>query len=232
MLERKGRRCELPTCDNLVHSLSRYCSFHHQRSGRYGSPTQARILRRDTQPYERIVSRLITANKDHPAIVLVVDELTEILATAARDRAGNPYTPGRQDWRGKMTRELARLHAAGLTGHDLFRTVAGLHFYSRALPRNLPPASRAFRFAIARHVLNLSHRDRYSGWCVRKKMTGWVERKGTVRLSTRVLDHLGTHLAVSLCPVLSAMEESYDALIMAPTARRQRLAAALETPFT
>jgi hypothetical protein len=163
--------------------------------------------------------------------VLVVGELDELLATAARARAGNPYTPGRQDWRGKMTRELARLHTAGLTGHDLFRTVAGLHFYSRALPRNLPPASRAFRFTIARHVLNLTHRDRYSGWCVRAKRTGWVERKGTVRLSTRVLDHLGQHLAVSLCGVLIALEPAYDSLVLAPTARRQRLAVALTQPF-
>src|SRR5260221_4966259 len=178
-----------------------------------------------------VVHRLITSNRNHPAIVLVIGELDDMLATAARDRAGNPYTPGRQDWRGKMTRELARLHAAGLTGRDVFRVVAGLFFFSRALPRNLPPASRAFRFTIARHVLNLSHRDRYSGWCVRAKRTGWVERKGTVRLSTRVLDHLGTHLAVSLCPVLSAMEKSYDALVMAPTARRQRLATALSQPF-
>src|SRR5260370_36773283 len=102
MQERKGCPCALPDCPNPVHGLSHYCARHHQASLRYGSPTQARILRRDTQPYERIVSRLITANKDHPALALVIGELDELLATAARDRAGNPYTPGRQDWQGKM----------------------------------------------------------------------------------------------------------------------------------
>ena len=91
---------------------------------------------------------------------------------------------------------------------------------------------QAFQFAIARHVLNLTHRDRYDGWCVRAQRTGWVQRKGTVRLSTRVLEHLGRHLAVSLSGVLLALEPAYDNLVMAPRARQQRLAAALETPFT
>jgi hypothetical protein len=231
MQERRGRPCAVTDCGKPVHALSRWCSRHHQASLRYGSPLQERVLRKTTKPYDRIASRLITANRDHPALVLVISELDEMLATAARARAGNAYTPSPQDWQGKMNVDLARLHAAGLTGRDIFRTVTALHFYARAFPRSLPPSTRAYRFIIARHVLNLTHRDRYGGWCVRAKRTGWVERKGSVRLSTRVLDHLGQHLAVTLCPVLAALEPAYDALVLAPTARRQKLAAALAQPF-
>src|SRR6266852_6685125 len=112
MRERAGRRCALPDCEKFIHGLSRWCSRHHGLSLRYGSPTQERVLRKHTKPYERIVSRLINTNKNHPAIVLVVGELDELLAAAARAAPDNP-SPGRMDWRGKMNVELARLHAAG-----------------------------------------------------------------------------------------------------------------------
>ncbi len=65
-----------------VHGLSRWCSRHHGLSLRYGSPTQERVLRRETKEYERMVSRLIASNKSHPAFVLVVNELDDMLATA------------------------------------------------------------------------------------------------------------------------------------------------------
>jgi len=40
------------------------------------------VLRRETKEYERVVSRLIASNKSHPAFVLVVNELDDMLATA------------------------------------------------------------------------------------------------------------------------------------------------------
>src|SRR5260221_12036590 len=103
-----------------------------------------------------VVHRLITSNRNHPAIVLVIGELDDMLATAARDRAGNPYTPGRQDWRGKMTRELARLHAAGLTGRDVFRVVAGVVFFFGGLPSKPSPPPLALPVAHSRHLLTPS----------------------------------------------------------------------------
>ena len=111
MRERQGRRCDVSTCDKLVHGLSRFCSRHHGLSLRYGGPTQERVLRKTTKPYDRIASRLITANKDHPAIVMVIEELDELVAAAARARAGNPFTPGREDWRGPGRRVLQRARA-------------------------------------------------------------------------------------------------------------------------
>src|SRR5260221_7768935 len=128
-----------------------------------------------------VVHRLITSNRNHPAIVLVIGELDDMLATAARDRAGNPCTPGRQDWRGKMTRELARLHAAGLTGRDVFRVVAGVFFFFPALPPDFSPPSPGFPFAHAPPGPHLSPFLRFSGSWVAAKRRGRVVRKGTAR---------------------------------------------------
>src|SRR5260221_7443804 len=103
MEEKRGNPCAVPGCRTTTHgSMSRFCRRHQGADGRYGSPTQTRILRKTTKPYERVVSELITTHRKHPALVMVFGELDELLAAAARARAGNPYTPGRMDWRGKM----------------------------------------------------------------------------------------------------------------------------------
>jgi hypothetical protein len=202
--------CEVSTCSSRVHGLSRWCSKHHHQSLRYGAPTQTRTLRRHTAPYERVVSRLLKANKEHPAIVLVIGELDALLAKATKAAAFKPH-PSRHDWQAKIDVELARTAAAGITGRVVFLTIAGCWFYSKANPRALP-TGRPLQFCMARHLLNLAPRQQ-------------------VRLSTKVCEALGKHLAVSLCGVLTAMEQAYDALIGAPEDRRRRLMEALSQPF-
>ncbi len=228
---RRGQQCAV--CNKGVHGLSKYCSRHHSASLRYGSPTQSRILKTDTAPYRKIVARLLDQNQQHPALVMVIGELEDMLtaAAAAVAAAGRPSTPKRADWRGKRTQELARIRTGGATGRDVFLTTAGLHFFARDRPTLLEPVSRAFHFAVARHALALRPRERYGGWTRRRGFIGWLDRKDTARLSTRVLSRLGHDIAVSLCAVLLALEPAYDQLVMAPQQRRQRLAAALAQPF-
>jgi hypothetical protein len=221
--------CGVSTCSSRVHGLSRYCTKHHHQALRYGAPGQTRTLRRHTAPFERVVSRLLTANSDHPAIALVIGELDALLVQATKAAAIKP-SPGRQDWQAKVNVELARIYSAGITGRDVLQTVAGLWFYAKANRTQLP-AGRPLQFAMARHVLTLVHRQTYGGWCNRKDFKGWVDVKGTVRLSTKVCEALGKHLAVSLCGVLTAMEGAYDELIGAPEDRRRRLMEALAQPF-
>jgi hypothetical protein len=221
------KQCTL--CHKATHGFSQYCNKHLHALLRYGSPTGKRVLRKDLYSWERIVARLVAANRDHPAIVIVFEELSTILAQGARRAASNPH-PQPHDWTGRLNCELARLH--GVTGEQVFIAVATIHFYARAFPDILQPTSRAMKFAMARAVLGLRCRDRFSGWREGKRWSGWVERKTTRRFSTRALDALGQHLAVSLVHVLRTLEDAYDRLLSAPQARQQKLVDALQQPFT
>src|SRR4051794_39692167 len=105
---RKETRCRVRSCRKSVHGLSSLCNAHKIAASRYGEPTQRRILRAETKPYQRTVGRILTANRGPPAVAFVVAELDGLLAEGARLAPLTPH-PRRSDWRSKLHVELARL---------------------------------------------------------------------------------------------------------------------------
>jgi hypothetical protein len=160
--------------------------------------------------------RIIGANSNHPALVLIFGEFSTLLGRASMFATGNPC-PDRYDREALQAVELARLSRAGVRDVDIFTTCAALHFLARDRPSRLEPYSKAFRYALARHTLNLAQRVRLPGWAQRKDFTGWDRSKETKRLSSRVLDQLGRHLATSLIRVLITLEPVFDRLQKPPT---------------
>ena len=221
--QREGRPCAVEGCGKPIHDLGRYCSKHHTNMLRHGEAEQTPVLRKHVAATEGIARALIFANRKHPAVKLVVQKINELLDLAAcvapRDKP-DPY-----NWQARAWRELARLKSRGVTGYEVLRVVAGLHFYARANPDRLAPYSRSHRFAVARHVLSFAERERFGGWCewnrsvqasgrTFKAVSGWNARKGTVKLSSRVLDHVGRHLLVLTIATLRRMEDAYDRQLM------------------
>ena len=237
---RQYQQCEIVSCTKFVHGLSRYCSAHERHDQRFGSPTQGRVSRygiNGTKPYERTVRQIMLCNPDHPALKLVIDELDAMLVKASHNAdvasIAGPGRPGlaRQDHVGKMYRELARVHAAGVRGRDVLLTVAGCYFFARANEKLLEPASRPYNFAIAKLVLHLARREHFDGWRESKHGSSWVKYKGLVYIGVHTLENLGRHLAVTTAALMVALEPAYDAQVMAPTSRKVSLASALVVPF-
>lgn len=197
--ERRWTECDVPSCDKFVHALSRFCNRHHHHATRYGSPTAPIVRRSDVKPYERIARRLLTINRNHRAIKLTCNQLDEMLATAARTDHGRP-SPKRTDVEGKLRRELARLHADGITGGRVLSLCAALHFYARINPGVVGLdwlGTRRHRFAIARHVLHHTQRKPHGA------------SKRLPALSARVLDRCGERLINATEALLTAMESAY-----------------------
>lgn len=205
MTARKWKECTVPDCDHLVSGLSRWCNRHKLSALRYGSPTATKITKRDLQPFARTVTRFIRANEQHPALLQVFTQLDHLLVQAAtvHDRCDPPGQPVRtlrpRDWSSRRVRELARLHAAGVTGGDLYRAAAAVWLFHHYHPDRLPPG-KPLRFAMARAVLELSRRYNHRG----------PTRRVTNRLSTLVLDALGQELVNELSDCLSRMVRAID----------------------
>lgn len=223
--ERIGKPCEVKGCAKPVSGLSRYCNRHEMAAKRNGAPTQLSIRKFQLRPYLTLVNRFIKANGHHVALLTAESELSVLLADAASVTRGIVREPKQYDWPAKLNLELLRLHSAGVSGQEIFRTVAALWLFSHYNPHALPPNDREFWFAVANAVLNL--RERYSA-----RTRNGRNRKRTRRVSPRLLEHLGHDLTVRLHLVLRAMVGAIEQAEQVRAERRKKIAATLEQhPF-
>jgi len=157
------------------------------------------VLRRDVRPYEATARRLVRINRKHDAIKLVCKSLSDMLASSALLDHGKP-TPKRMDVEGRLRRELARLHSAGVTGRTILILALSLHIYARNSPGVVGLqwlGTRRHRFALARHVLQFTRRNRR-------------DRASRVPLlSPRVLDLCGERMIQITDQLLTALEPAF-----------------------
>jgi hypothetical protein len=178
------------------------------------------VFKKDLLGHLAIARRWLTANAQHEAVKLVVDDLYKMLSDAAM----YPVTrkPRRTEWQLVMRVELTRLHRQKVTGLDMLEMALALWMWSHARKHVLAPLSREFNFALTRLVLGLRVKEK-------------SERRGVqegYRLPIKVREHVGhtivqkSHLLLrSICTAMAAQAKE-------PERRVATLAAALAaSPF-
>ena len=211
--------------------LSRFCMRHASTDARHGHPEARAINKYETEPYRKVFSAFLRANKEHPAIVLLAKELDELIAEGASRAAVTPVPtrkPNSRDtgarWEQKLWHELIRLHRGAVSGRDVLVTVGALWMFSRAAQNVLPPMSVQLQFAVARAVLSLAERPGRQRYTTRTL-------KATTEFSAPVLRHFGQRLVTMTCGLMRSAEVAFDERASRLAERRRNLAAALNQPF-
>jgi len=125
--------------------------MHHRRVDRWGSPHGRAIKKLELQPYREQVSEILNRDPKHPGVVSAKQFITSWLEAAA----SGADVPGRRD--------VARLHAHGITADAVLNEAAAVFALSYFSPRTLPDDER-LTFMLGAHVIGLAPREQGIGY--------------------------------------------------------------------
>lgn len=222
LLRKYPKPCAVPSCKEVARRVGKYCLVHERNAARHGGPLQRAIRLTELRPYLATVNRFMVGNSGHPALTLVYESLSRIVSESSALRITRRPKP--REWRPRLTLELQRLLAGGVTGREVFRRVAALWLLARYQPRTLPPNSKEFWAQSARMTLNLRQRN------PRSRLHAPFQGS---RLPPKVLATLGRTLVQKTHLVLTAMVCAIEAEQSEPQAQRARINEALAShPFS
>jgi hypothetical protein len=111
-------QCAAEGCAKRPRAMSRYCPTHWERIRRTGSPAGRIIRKNELKPWRDVAAGWVQRNKDHPAVV----EACRYLTAMIEPREGARF----------LSKELARLHSAGVTGETMLAAVIALNAWAEA----------------------------------------------------------------------------------------------------
>jgi len=141
--------CRVSPCPHRASAPHTICNVHRDRLRFYGHVKGRHIHRRESKPYLKLAERFWRLNASHPASVIALDEMKQLLTPGPEPRY-NKRSPHYQLWR-----ELTRLHKAGVTPERALLTCLALYMLSEEQPAVLP-GDRRFQFAVARSLFFLA----------------------------------------------------------------------------
>lgn len=139
-----------PHCGRPRLRRGRYCRHHARRLNQYGSVTGRPIPKASLLHFATKAARVLQANSDHDGVRLATRELSTLLDEAhASVRAGEPVD--------RQTKEYSRLASYAVTPLHILAMVTAVGLFDSDDPRWLRDG-KAYRFAVARAVINLAPR--------------------------------------------------------------------------
>jgi hypothetical protein len=141
-----GQVCRVPGCGAHRKGLELFCAAHRSAGRLYGHPSARAISPKEYAGYVEEARSILERNVgSHP---WVAPSLTYIRSTLEKAAKGDSVP---------AARELAWLHANGVTPMQVLSTLAGFHAWAYSRPF---PNDRAQGFAVSRAILALAPRPR------------------------------------------------------------------------